>query len=74
MEHPGRLNTTASLQENIQNYLHGCKELGLPESSLFNTIDLFEEKNVNMVGAFSFFFVCCSRFIIHLQATIDRDV
>jgi len=34
--------------------LRGCKELGLPESSLFNTIDLFEEKNVNMVRAFSF--------------------
>lgn len=36
------------LQDNIQNYLHGCKKLGVPESSLFNTIDLFEDKNINM--------------------------
>lgn len=57
MAHPGQSteHVTSSLhQENIQNYLRGCKELGLPESSLFNTIDLFEEKNVNMVRAFSF--------------------
>lgn len=57
MAHPGQAteHVTSSLhQENIQNYLRGCKELGLPESSLFNTIDLFEEKNVNMVRAFSF--------------------
>lgn len=46
---PARTGLAFKQMENIQNYLHGCKELGLPESSLFNTIDLFEEKNVNMV-------------------------
>jgi len=35
--------------ENISNYLEGCRALGLPESSLFVAIDLYEEKDMNVV-------------------------
>eukprot|EP01132_Coremiostelium_polycephalum_P007427 gene7427-9129_t len=35
--------------ENIGNYLHGCLALGLKKTDLFDTPDLFEEKNINLV-------------------------
>ncbi|GAM18668.1 hypothetical protein SAMD00019534_018430 [Acytostelium subglobosum LB1] len=35
--------------ENIANYLNGCRSLGLKPSDLFNTSDLYEEKNINLV-------------------------
>jgi hypothetical protein len=35
--------------ENIERYLQACKELGLRDSDLFNTSDLFNEKNMNLV-------------------------
>jgi len=46
---PARSPLAFKQMENIQNYLNGCRQLGLPQSSLFNTIDLFEEKNLNLV-------------------------
>jgi hypothetical protein len=35
--------------ENIEHYLKACSELGLHQQDLFNTSDLFNEKNVNLV-------------------------
>eukprot|EP00930_Biecheleria_cincta_P007709 TRINITY_DN108969_c0_g1_i1.p1 TRINITY_DN108969_c0_g1~~TRINITY_DN108969_c0_g1_i1.p1 ORF type:complete len:290 (-),score=61.93 TRINITY_DN108969_c0_g1_i1:267-1136(-) len=35
--------------ENIRNFLHAARELGLEESSMFDTIDLYEEKNLDSV-------------------------
>jgi len=40
--------------ENIQAYLKACSALGLHNSDLFQTVDLFENKNLNVVGV-SFF-------------------
>lgn len=37
--------------ENIQNYLHACAAMGIRATDLFNTVDLFEEKNMNQVVA-----------------------
>jgi hypothetical protein len=39
--------------ENIERYLQACKELGLRDSDLFNTSDLFNEKNMNFVPCFT---------------------
>ena len=37
-------------RDNIAQYLKGCEEaLGLKSTSLFQTVDLFEEKNMNSV-------------------------
>jgi len=36
-------------RENIQSYLKACRELGLKNTDLFETSDLFEEKNINLV-------------------------
>ncbi len=44
-----------NLQENIQSYLKGCVEVGIPSTSLFNTIDLYEEKNINNVCILYFY-------------------
>eukprot|EP01132_Coremiostelium_polycephalum_P007426 gene7426-9128_t len=35
--------------ENIQNYLKACSQLGLQDTNLFNSIDLFENKDINLV-------------------------
>jgi hypothetical protein len=35
--------------ENIEAYLKACMQLGLRSSDLFNTPDLFNEKNMNLV-------------------------
>lgn len=35
--------------ENIEAYLKGCRELGLPDLENFNTTDLFEEKDLGLV-------------------------
>lgn len=35
--------------ENIESFIKGCTTLGLKQSSLFNTLDLYEEKNMNLV-------------------------
>jgi hypothetical protein len=35
--------------ENISNFLKACRSLGVAEHSLFETVDLFEEKDVNLV-------------------------
>jgi hypothetical protein len=35
--------------ENIQNFLLGCSSLGVPKEDLFQTVDLFENKNMNQV-------------------------
>jgi len=36
-------------QENIQSYLKACRELGMRNTDLFDTPDLFDSKNVNLV-------------------------
>jgi len=35
--------------ENINSFLAACKNFGVPQSDLFMTVDLFEEKNMNQV-------------------------
>eukprot|EP01119_Soliformovum_irregulare_P013730 TRINITY_DN3684_c0_g1_i1.p2 TRINITY_DN3684_c0_g1~~TRINITY_DN3684_c0_g1_i1.p2 ORF type:complete len:130 (-),score=44.36 TRINITY_DN3684_c0_g1_i1:99-488(-) len=35
--------------ENIGNYLDACKAAGIPVTDLFQTVDLFEAKNLNQV-------------------------
>jgi len=35
--------------ENIGQYLKGCKALGVPVTDLFDTPDLYEERNINLV-------------------------
>jgi hypothetical protein len=35
--------------ENISNFLKGCRVLGVAEHSLFETVDLFEEKDIALV-------------------------
>jgi hypothetical protein len=35
--------------ENITNYLKGCEALGLKKVELFDTIDLYDEKNKYLV-------------------------
>jgi len=37
-------------KENIQAYLKACVALGVRESDLFNTVDLYENKNINLVA------------------------
>eukprot|EP00343_Euplotes_focardii_P006787 CAMPEP_0205823172 /NCGR_PEP_ID=MMETSP0206-20130828/15434_1 /ASSEMBLY_ACC=CAM_ASM_000279 /TAXON_ID=36767 /ORGANISM="Euplotes focardii, Strain TN1" /LENGTH=192 /DNA_ID=CAMNT_0053120103 /DNA_START=5 /DNA_END=583 /DNA_ORIENTATION=+ len=37
------------LMENINSFLLGCKALGVPDTDLFMTVDLFEGKNMNQV-------------------------
>ncbi|KAH3755911.1 transgelin [Pelomyxa schiedti] len=37
--------------ENIEAYLGACRRMGIPNSSLFNTLDLFENKDIFMVMA-----------------------
>ncbi len=36
--------------ENIKNYLDGCRSLGMADRDLFDTVDLFEHKNIPQVG------------------------
>jgi hypothetical protein len=38
--------------ENITNYLKGCEALGLKKLELFDTTDLYDEKNKDMVCIF----------------------
>jgi hypothetical protein len=35
--------------ENISNFLRACRALGVPEPDLFETVDLFEEKDISLV-------------------------
>lgn len=35
--------------ENISNFIRGCRALGVPEYSLFETVDLYEGKDVGLV-------------------------
>jgi hypothetical protein len=35
--------------ENIEAFLKGCAQIGLNQTSLFNTLDLYENKNMNLV-------------------------
>lgn len=35
--------------ENISNFLKGCRTLGIPEHDLFETVDLFEQKDLGVV-------------------------
>ncbi len=35
--------------ENIDNYTRACKGLGIPDMECFATVDLFEEKDFNLV-------------------------
>lgn len=35
--------------ENIESFIKGCVTLGVKQTSLFNTLDLYEEKNMNLV-------------------------
>jgi len=49
-------NSTASTQnfkkmENIENFRKGCLQLGLTIRDLFNTLDLFEQKDIHSVGS-----------------------
>eukprot|EP00013_Stygamoeba_regulata_P020850 CAMPEP_0177647760 /NCGR_PEP_ID=MMETSP0447-20121125/10471_1 /TAXON_ID=0 /ORGANISM="Stygamoeba regulata, Strain BSH-02190019" /LENGTH=231 /DNA_ID=CAMNT_0019150365 /DNA_START=68 /DNA_END=763 /DNA_ORIENTATION=+ len=37
------------MMENLQNFLAGCRKLGVPDSDLFAVVDLYENKNMNMV-------------------------
>jgi len=37
------------IMENINAFLSGCTRIGLPPSDLFQTVDLYEEKNMNQV-------------------------
>ena len=37
------------IMENINAFLSGCTKIGLPISDLFQTVDLYEEKNMNQV-------------------------
>jgi len=45
----GRTKTPFMMMENINNYLKACSTLGLATSDLFQTIDLFEAKNMTSV-------------------------
>lgn len=35
--------------ENISNFIRGCRAIGVPEYSLFETVDLFEGKDIGLV-------------------------
>ena len=35
--------------ENISNFIRGCREIGVKEYSLFETVDLYEGKDVGLV-------------------------
>ena len=35
--------------ENISKFLNGCRALGVPEHSMFSTVDLYEAKNMSAV-------------------------
>jgi len=35
--------------ENISNFLKACRVLGVPEHDLFETVDLYEEKDMGVV-------------------------
>lgn len=35
--------------ENISNFLKGCRTLGIPEHDLFETVDLYEQKDMGVV-------------------------
>jgi len=37
------------IMENINSFLSGCTKMGIPPSDLFQTVDLYEEKNMNQV-------------------------
>ena len=37
------------IMENINSFLSACTKMGLPTSDLFQTVDLYEEKNMNQV-------------------------
>jgi len=37
------------LMDNITNFIRGCRLLGVPEHDIFDTIDLYEEKDVGLV-------------------------
>lgn len=38
-----------SQMENISNFIRGCRAIGVPEYSLFETVDLYEGKDVGLV-------------------------
>ncbi|EGC39000.1 hypothetical protein DICPUDRAFT_27726 [Dictyostelium purpureum] len=42
-------NSSFKKMENIGHYLNGCLAVGLKKTDLFDTPDLFEEKNINLV-------------------------
>lgn len=47
-----KINTLSSPfkeRENIENYIKGCKELGMKEVDLFVTVDLYEGQNMTLV-------------------------
>ena len=37
------------IMENINNFLNGCRQMGVPDSELFVTVDLYENRNFNLV-------------------------
>jgi len=45
----GKGNMPFVQMENIGAYLNGCKSLGLQTHDLFQTVDLYEAKNMNQV-------------------------
>jgi len=45
----GKTKAPFMMMENINNYLKSCSALGLAASDLFQTIDLFEAKNMPSV-------------------------
>eukprot|EP01105_Mastigella_eilhardi_P004580 TRINITY_DN1611_c0_g1_i1.p1 TRINITY_DN1611_c0_g1~~TRINITY_DN1611_c0_g1_i1.p1 ORF type:complete len:1342 (-),score=426.01 TRINITY_DN1611_c0_g1_i1:75-3509(-) len=44
-------NANFAKMENISSYLKACTAIGLPSTECFNTVDLFEEKNLTQVIA-----------------------
>ena len=44
-----RLLLSAGSQENINNFLAGCRTIGVPDTDLFMTVDLYEAKNMTQV-------------------------
>jgi hypothetical protein len=51
------------LKENIGNYLKACQALGMKSTDLFQTVDLYEAKNMTQAlmlfsSLLAFFFVC----------------
>ena len=46
--------------ENISNFLRGCEAYGMKTTDLFQTVDLFEAKNMILVSPCTTFFTCIS--------------